>query len=314
MKKLIFLPLIALALTFCDKVPPRVPPPVPDCVLDSSSILINSNAGSSASKKVLLEDYTGHTCGNCPRAAEKAEELHETHGERLIILANHVSKTFASPNKEYFLDFRDPTSTEWDLDLDKGGLGMSAAGLPAGTVNRVTISGAYARGYTAWSGDITKELTGKPLVTLAVETTYDRGQKILNVKVFTTFKDALPFDVNLSMVLSADSIVANQKDYNPPPGVALEGTDKRPDYVFNHVMVKSLTSTWGQLIKSGPIAKGDTVTFKKECNLVSKCFYTGDKGNFCANDKYMYLVVFASNATTKEVLQVEKIKLIPEEE
>jgi thiol-disulfide isomerase/thioredoxin len=36
-------------------------------------------------KKVLLEDYTGHTCGNCPRAAEKADELKETYQNQLLV-------------------------------------------------------------------------------------------------------------------------------------------------------------------------------------------------------------------------------------
>ena len=41
-------------------------------------------------KKILLEDYTGHKCGNCPRAAEKAEELKEIYGDQLIPIAIHA--------------------------------------------------------------------------------------------------------------------------------------------------------------------------------------------------------------------------------
>ena len=42
-------------------------------------------------KKILLEDYTGHKCGNCPRAAEKAEELKEIYGDQLKKVASHFT-------------------------------------------------------------------------------------------------------------------------------------------------------------------------------------------------------------------------------
>ncbi len=303
MKKLIFLPLVLLALISCDKIPSRIPPPVPDCVLDSSIIAVNNNTLTSGTRKVLLEDYTGHTCGNCPRAAEKAEELIGIYKSKLVVLANHVSKTFAAPKGKYLEDFRDVTATEWDVFF-----GMSGAGLPKGTVNRMLISGAYPQNYSSWASNVQTELNKPQSVKLDVYTTFDPGQKLLNVKVLTTFKTAIASNVNLSMVLTYDSLVTNQTDYTPPSGVTVVDGDRRPDYLFDHIMVKSLNGTWGQLIKASPIAAKDTVTIRKACNLTSKCFLADQ---VCADHERMYLVVFAYNETTKEILQVEKVKLIP---
>ena len=48
-----------------------------------------------AKKNVLLEDFTGQDCSNCPRAAETAHQLQETFGtDRVVVVAHchHRSK------------------------------------------------------------------------------------------------------------------------------------------------------------------------------------------------------------------------------
>src|SRR4051812_33833558 len=97
--------------------------------------VIQTNAASRLVKKVLVEDFTGHFCGFCPRAARKAETLVAQYGNKLVIMANHVSTTFAAPKSEdgyYKEDFRNPDSDAWDLTF-----GMSNKGLPQGAINRM---------------------------------------------------------------------------------------------------------------------------------------------------------------------------------
>ncbi|MES2681852.1 MAG: Omp28-related outer membrane protein [Bacteroidota bacterium] len=301
MRNLVSLLFLVLFFTGCDKIPPRVPPVKPECTLDSAAIIVRTNALVSNTRKVLLEDYTGHTCGNCPPAAKKAEELLGKYN-RLIVIANHVSETFAKPKVlDYFEDFRDPSSTDWDVFFN-----MSGAGLPKGSVNRMLILDKYPQNYSTWEGNVVSELAKPQSVKLDLTTTYDPGQKILNVKVLTTFKAVIAEDVYLNMVLTMDSVVGDQKDYLPPSGAVVVNGDRRPDYRFDHIMVKSLNGTWGQLLKSGGTAVNDTVSVRKDCNVVSKCFY---KDQVCTDDRHMYLVVFAYNNKTKEILQVEKVKI-----
>src|SRR5512133_2768801 len=47
-------------------------------------------------RKVLLEDYTGHKCVNCPKAAMDARVMEEALGGRLILMAVHAGY-FAEP-------------------------------------------------------------------------------------------------------------------------------------------------------------------------------------------------------------------------
>jgi len=299
MKKIIIPALLfflSFTFTSCDKVPPRIAPPKPDCVLHTP--IVNTNTATSNYRDGLLEDFTGHTCGNCPRAAEKAEELLTKYSDSIIVIANHVGG-FAATKPKYMEDFTDAASNAWDAKL-----GMAGAGLPQGAVNRVQAPG-YPQAYTSLATLIQSELKKPQTVKLDVTTTYDSTQKLLNVKVFTTFKAALPFNVGLIMVLTQDSIIASQTDYAPPPGAYVINGDRRPYYHFDHMMIKSLNGEWGQVIKNTP-ALNDTITVSKDCNTTSKCFLD----QLCTRHKYMSVVVFAYNADTKEVLQAEKVRIV----
>jgi thiol-disulfide isomerase/thioredoxin len=61
-----------------------------------------------AERKVLLEDYTGSRCVNCPSAARIAHDLKQVYGENLIVLGIHTG-FFAFPFPPQFpLDLRTP--------------------------------------------------------------------------------------------------------------------------------------------------------------------------------------------------------------
>ena len=41
-------------------------------------------------QKVLLEDFTGHTCQACPNAHREGKRLRDIYDERLVVLAVHA--------------------------------------------------------------------------------------------------------------------------------------------------------------------------------------------------------------------------------
>lgn len=297
MKKLLFLVSVVFMFTHCDKTPPRVPPSPPECVLNTP--IVNTNTATSNSRKVLLEDYTGHTCGQCPPAATEAEEIYAKHNGKVIVIANHVSETFGAPKKNYNEEFRDPASTAWDVEF-----GMSGPGLPCGTVNRVG-SPSKRLAYSAWESVVESELEKPQTVKLDVTTTYDPIQKLLEIKVLTTFKTALSFDVNLLMVITQDSIIGPQTNYSVSQG-------KTSNYRWDHIMVKAINGTWGQSLKAAPIRANDSISIVKNCYTPTKVFmndawpYSNPQ---TTNDDHLNVVVFAYNAETKEVLQVERLPI-----
>ena len=113
---------------------------VQDEVSDSceSFSFFNGSQTIARSEKSYLEDYTGHTCGNCPRAAEKAYELQEIYGDQLVIISVHAG-FFSNTNTSYPSDFTSNTGDTWDNLF-----GNSNAGNPNGMVNRMNYpNGRY---------------------------------------------------------------------------------------------------------------------------------------------------------------------------
>ncbi len=304
MKKLIIFIFIAAFMASCDKIdnPNQKPPIVYNCISPLTQI-VKTNTATSNFRKVLLEDYTGHTCVNCPRAAESAENLITRYKDSIVVIANHVSTTFAAPKTlNYKEDFRNPASDDWDKVEN---FGMSNAGLPKGMVNRQK---PFAQNHTAWASLVPGALNQLQSVKLDLVSNYDINSRYLTVKVKTTFKKAWINPVNLIVILTQDSIIGQQKDATPPPGSITDPIDPtiRLNYQFDHIVIGSINGSWGQLTKNSP-SENDTLTIQNSCYLLNKCFtLTKD---VCVNDKKVSVVAFAYDITTKEVLQVEKLKI-----
>ena len=96
----------------------------------------NGNDTSEFVQNILIEDFTGHKCPNCPRAARTLEEIHHNFGDRIIPMALHVS-TLADPSSGAFnLDLKTDEGTEID---DFFGVSTSP-GLPNGMINRTVYN------------------------------------------------------------------------------------------------------------------------------------------------------------------------------
>ncbi|HPQ08821.1 MAG TPA: Omp28 family outer membrane lipoprotein [Bacteroidia bacterium] len=285
MKKLLLFYLLSLfALTSCDKVKN---PRETSTQLSGSNFIEKDNYALSGIKKVLLEDYTGHTCGNCPKAATKAEELLNIYKDTLIVVAVHAG-SFADPTSAYPADYRTPAGTDWDNFF-----GISAAGLPKGMINRKgypTTTHIYS--YTQWASVIPSLIRTSPNVIIKMKTQYDTVNRVLNVLHNIKFQQNFSNDIYLNTILIEDSIVGKQKDYSVYP-------DDVENYVFHNMLRGALNGSWGVVAKSAPINANDSITKNINGFYVNPAF----------NDKKLYVVSFVYDNVTKEVIQCEKVKI-----
>lgn len=259
------------------------------CTLNTP--VVKTNTAISGFRKVLVEDYTGHTCGNCPRAAEKIEAILTQYQDSVVAIAIHAGTQFSPPvPPKYPDDFRTEAGSDWDTYF-----GISAAGLPKGMVNRATTP--YPKAYNSWPALVETNLHKPQSVKMDITTYFDVAAKLLNVSVKTTYISAFTNNTKLCLVITEDSIVGSQKDYNPPGGVTVVDGDRRPDYVFEHTMRGAINSSWGELVKISAAAN-DTITKSYTCRPVN-----------CNNTKHASLVAFIYDDATKEILQAEKVKL-----
>ena len=144
MKKIIFISIALLTLVYsCDKVDS---PYISKIENDNSGIFIQN---------ILIEDFTGHFCPNCPRAADVLKELHHTYGDKIIPLALHVSSLADPGGSGFEEDFRTTVGTELDAEFD-----ISSGGLPKGMINRTAYNGDVRVTDSDW-GSATAAFLGK---------------------------------------------------------------------------------------------------------------------------------------------------------
>ncbi|RME18987.1 MAG: hypothetical protein D6799_02170 [Bacteroidetes bacterium] len=284
MKNLSLICFLIILFVSCDKVKN---PRENAAVLKGNNFVERNNDAVYLIKKVLLEDYTGHTCGNCPKAAAKAEELKALYGDTLVVIAVHAG-SFAEPTASYPADYRTPAGTDWDNFF-----GISAAGLPKGMINRVnypTMSHIYS--YTQWGSVIPTLIRTSPKIIIRLTTKYDTVNRVLNVRQMVKFQQNFSNDLYLNVALIEDSIIGKQKDYSVYP-------DDVENYVFHYMLRGSLNGSWGNLLKSAPINPNDSVVKEINGYYVPPSF----------NDKRIHVVSFVYDNVTKEVIQCEKVKI-----
>lgn len=275
---------IGMIIFSCDKIKY---PKENTFVLTGNNFIEKDNYSFCNIKKVLLEDYTGHTCGNCPKAASKAEELKSLYKDTLIVVAVHAG-SFADPTPSYPADYRTTVGTDWDNFF-----GVSAAGLPKGMINRTGyLTTTHIYSYTQWSSVIPALIRTSPWAIIKLKTLYDTVNRVLNVQHIVKFNQNFSNDVYLISVIVEDSIIGKQKDYSVYP-------DDVENYVFRYMLRGSLNGSWGSTLKSAPINANDSVVKNIDGYYVRTDF----------NDKRIYVVSFIYDNVTKEVIQCEKVKI-----
>lgn len=247
-----------------------------------------NNASKSNFKKVLLEDYTGHQCGNCPPAALVADNLGDQYKDTLVAIAVHAG-FFARTNATFPTSYTTTVGNDWD---GSNGFGVSSAGNPNGMVNRKDYGAGKIKPQGAWKGyiDIAKKEAQK--VKLELFLTYDGTNRMLNTMAKVKFMQSHPNNTKISMVLMEDSVIGPQKDY-------MQNPDLIPSYVFMHMLRASLNGSWGVTAKNTPIAVNDSMSVKYDNYVIPPNF----------KDKHLYLVAFVYDDLDRTVLQVEKLKL-----
>jgi len=244
-------------------------------------------------KRVLLEDYTGHTCVNCPSAAIIARNLKAQYGDKLVVMAVHAGG-FAQPqsNTVFTYNFLTAAGTAWDTKF-----GISKIGNPNGMVNRRKINNTVVLGTSAWSGAVAEMTAEAALLDVKIINEYSSGENKLCTHIQTKFLQAIDKNLKLIVALTEDSIVAPQKNLNSEIGPVPVITN----YVHMHVLRGAITSTMGTPISS--------IGVENSTPVVKSYRYT-IKDNWVP--KNCRVVAFVYDADTDEVLQAAEAAVISE--
>lgn len=216
MKYLVYIFLLAVMIC-CTEVPVSIP-------------VSGGNQGGSQLQNVLIEEFTGVRCQNCPAGAKLLEELKTIHKERLVVLSIHGGF------------FAQPTNAENKLTLDNSygkdliRIFNQPQGYPSAIVNRKSFDGSLFAGGNSWAGYINTELSAKPTVHISVKVNADAIKRNIRISAELTLLQESGSDAHFISIAIAEN---NIKDAQLTP----TGVDV--NYIHNHVMRKFLTPVQG---------------------------------------------------------------------
>ena len=275
---------------------------ITSCDIEEGPFITDYNAYVNPEKKVLIEDFTGHLCPNCPDAAEELEAIKSIYPDQIIGLAIHVSTTFARPYPAsqaplFQYDFR----TQWGDEIDNY-YAISDGGLPKGMINRIGFPENHKLGKDEWSTIVANEL--KKEIDFKIYISSDST----SISIISESQKNNTGDYNLIVCLAESNIINYQKD----------GQTNIDNYSHNHVLRSVLidqqlsnTSNYiiGQEIETSITYNLDDL---EQYNITYSLNNTAELGNGNAgewNADNMSVIAYIYNNNTKEIIQVEEAYL-----
>ncbi len=263
-------------------------------VIDPPYRQTNSNTGTDTTenvRKILLEVYTGFTCGNCPEAADHAHEFADVYKGRIIILAVHAGY-YAKPKGTHTYDFRTPAGNELDAFFGNGD-----AGNPNGMVSRLHFPEKnHILRYTQWELAIKEIIDEKAKMSIKLTTSYDNISHTITVSAVVRYLQNSGVNDQLAVYIVEDSVVQYQQDDRQPnPNV--------DNYVHDNVLRGAITSTWGDKLSDSPIMAGDSV--------IKQYTYQIPTEKDWRTEKLRILAYVHDHNASYEVYQCEDKKLLP---
>lgn len=287
LSQIVALLLIIIVIVSCDFVQNANPPLAP-------TIGITTGGSTIIYRKVLVEDYTGHKCGNCPSAADVLKTLETQYPGKIVPLAIHAG-FFANTNLTYPTDFRTTAGNAYDSQF-----GISSVGNPNGLTNRVGYgTGSFIKAYSVWGSEVAQQIIQAAKFQIKIKNTFNTVTSTLNSDITVKSLASNTGNYKLVVLLTQDSIIAEQLDYRLPAG-----SQTTTNYEFNHVLRGAINSEWGDAIFTTTANLNDSIV-KSYTNFVINQSYNASKCHVIA---YVYDADTAS-PTYYEVLQVEEEKV-----
>lgn len=207
---------------------------------------IQDTTSTQQQRNVLIEDFTGHRCKNCPKASKAIEALVDAYGSRIIGLAIHAGPgNFTNTNADYPTDF---TTPEGKAIQNFFGTNF----LPVGMVNREnwTASGnGHWSAYTNWPTLSSEAIDSTLRIALEASANVNNGNLEVSAKGFPQM--GLLHDLNIVVLIKESAIVSPQ---------LMPDDTRDSDYVHMNVLRDFVTDTWGERFGTSPILPSDTLS------------------------------------------------------
>ena len=253
MKKIFYLfGLLSFGLFSCQEVNDLVQLAPPAGANDQLTIdTTKYSAVAAQPKNVLIEDFTGVHCDNCPDAQAKAIAIENANPGRVSVIGIHCTDAFGFPFPGH-PDYRTINGTNLVSYL----IGTPGS-LPTGDIDRTIIPfytpASILVPYSTWPGYVDSFLKYKtPKAAIAFNNkTYNAGSRTLSIDITTTFPLASTDTFYVSAALIEGGFADWQQTHN----------SVNKNFVFEHVLRKLMLPYNGLNIANSAKA-GTTVSAK----------------------------------------------------
>ncbi|MBT3421802.1 MAG: Omp28-related outer membrane protein [Bacteroidetes bacterium] len=215
--------------------------PIDTSLLDTT--FISSTSIIPDEKNVLIEDFTGARCPNCPNAAAKLVDITMANPGRIVGMAIHPDGIPFTRPHDLEKDFRTDDGTEIFKLLGEEGA------LPIGSIDRVKYSGETNQlvGISFWANYVDQRLLlASPVNISLVSTPHLTEANTFVIRAEVQFTTAIADDKYLTIALTESDLIAPQ---TLPQGSI---PDVDSNYINNHILRDVLTNPGGNLLMSNP--------------------------------------------------------------
>lgn len=201
-------------------------------------------------KGILLEDYTGHKCTNCPAAAQIAKSLEDDSIKNVIVASIHASAdgSFQETDELYLNDYRTDAGDEYVSEM------TGFLGNPMGTINRNSqgLSGSVWYLATEWVNGVNNEINKPLIANIQLKKNYFESTNGLFIHTETSFLSPILGDFHLIIYLIRNDVVSPQK---------FDAGVVDTNYHHHSILSDNINGTWGTLINTGGLAEENTVVY-----------------------------------------------------
>lgn len=234
-------------------------------------------------KVVLIEEFTGARCVNCPNGAAEIHGMLEAYGDNLVAVSLYPSQ-LANLTTPLTTDLRTEAASEYFSAYNGTSLG-----LPAAMIDRTPVGGQVLQVVVGtWSTAVESALLEVPPVSISVTGDYDASSRNLAVTYNVEYTDPVQDEVYIQLYLVENDIESMQ----------MSTTGLQLHYMNQHVLRTPINGTWGTSLGANHLPESTST------GAASVTLNSAWKAENCQIVAYVY------RASDRRVLQAHLLKSI----
>lgn len=247
--------------------------------------------------KVLLEEFTGATCTNCPDGHEKVKAIQAANPDRVVALAYHTffvdepGSIFRPVKGVSKYDFRDSTAT--DIGVSIYG---SLSSIPVGGIDRILATGTNPADRQIsrfnWPTQTNNRLKLASPANLSLTSAYDAAKNEVSLAIKIAYTKSVATKNVLTIGVTESKIIDAQKF---PDSTWAE-------YEHNHVLRKFLTPFNGNTVL-------DSISVKEPGRVYEYYYKFTPAASWKLENCSIFAFLSNNEADNKEVLQAAEVPL-----